>query len=76
MLNEPIARRELTKALPFHYGWMILVAGTFGSFMTLPGQTAGISVFFDPITADLGISRTWASTAYAAGRSRAFCPLR
>ena len=24
--------------------------------MTLPGQTAGVSVFFDPITADLGIS--------------------
>ena len=35
--------------------------------MTLPGQTAGVSVFFDPITTDLGISRTWASTAYAAG---------
>jgi MFS family permease len=35
--------------------------------MTLPGQTAGVSVFFDPITADLGISRTLASIAYAAG---------
>jgi MFS family permease len=33
--------------------------------MTLPGQTAGVSVFFDPITADLGISRTSASIAYA-----------
>jgi hypothetical protein len=44
-----------------------LGAGTFGSFMTLPGQTAGVSVFLDPITADLGISRTLASIAYAAG---------
>jgi MFS family permease len=35
--------------------------------MTLPGQTAGVSVFFDPITADLGISRTSASIAYAVG---------
>ena len=50
-----------------HYGWIILGAGTFGSFMTLPGQTAGVSVFLDPITADLGISRTLASIAYAAG---------
>lgn len=50
-----------------HYGWIVLGAGTFGSFMTLPGQTAGVSVFFDPITADLGISRTSASIAYAVG---------
>ncbi len=42
--------------------------------MTLPGQTAGVSVFFDPITADLGISRTWASTAYAAGTLAGILP--
>lgn len=35
--------------------------------MTLPGQTAGVSVFFDPVTQELGISRTWASAAYSAG---------
>lgn len=35
--------------------------------MTLPGQTAGVSVFFDPINAELNISRTTASIAYAAG---------
>src|SRR5712671_3292069 len=67
-------RRGLIKALPVHYGWVILAAGTFGSFMTLPGQTAGVSVFFDPITADLGISRTWASTAYAAGTLAGILP--
>jgi hypothetical protein len=50
-----------------------LGAGTFGSFMTLPGQTAGVSVFFDPITADLGISRTSASIAYAVGTLAGFC---
>ena len=64
----------LTKALPIHYGWVILAAGTFGSFMTLPGQTAGVSVFFDPVTADLGISRSWASTAYAAGTLAGILP--
>ena len=57
-----------------HYGWVILAAGTFGSFMTLPGQTAGVSVFFDPITTDLGISRTWASVAYSAGTLAGILP--
>ena len=52
---------------PIHYGWIILLAGTFGSFMTLPGQTAGVSVFVDPMTVELGISRTTASGAYAIG---------
>ncbi|OPY97791.1 hypothetical protein A5906_36650 [Bradyrhizobium sacchari] len=49
-------------------------AGSFGSFMTLPGQTAGVSVFFDPITADLGISRTTASIAYAVGTLAGILP--
>ncbi len=57
-----------------HYGWVVLAAGTFGSFMTLPGQTAGVSVFFDPITAELGISRTAAATAYAAGTLAGILP--
>src|SRR5882672_8438980 len=65
---------QLIKATPVHYGWVILAAGAFGSFMTLPGQTAGVSVFFDPITSDLGISRTWASTAYAAGTLAGILP--
>lgn len=42
--------------------------------MTLPGQTAGVSVFFDPITADLHISRTGASIAYAAGTLAGILP--
>jgi len=42
--------------------------------MTLPGQTAGVSVFFDPITIDLHISRTSASIAYAAGTLAGILP--
>ena len=67
-MDQPI------KAAPVHYGWVILAAGTFGSFMTLPGQTAGVSVFFDPITTDLHISRTSASIAYAAGTLAGILP--
>src|SRR4051812_7617351 len=64
----------MIKTIPVHYGWIILAAGAFGSFMTLPGQTAGVSVFFDPITADLGISRTTASIAYATGTMAGILP--
>jgi MFS family permease len=62
------------KNSPVHYGWIILAAGAFGSFMTLPGQTAGVSVFLDPITVELGVSRTWASAAYAAGTLAGILP--
>jgi MFS family permease len=51
-----------------------LAAGAFGSFMTLPGQTAGVAVFFDPLNADLAISRTSASIAYAAGTLAGILP--
>lgn len=57
-----------------HYGWIVLAAGAFGSFMTLPGQTAGVAVFFEPINADLDISRTSASVAYAAGTLAGILP--
>jgi MFS family permease len=62
------------KTSPVHYGWIVLAAGAFGSFMTLPGQTAGVSVFFDPITTDLQISRTSASIAYSAGTLAGILP--
>jgi len=42
--------------------------------MTLPGQTAGVSVFFDPIAAELGISRMSASIAYATGTLAGILP--
>ena len=42
--------------------------------MTMPGQTAGVAVFFDPINADLHISRTSASIAYAAGTLAGILP--
>jgi MFS family permease len=67
-------RLDLIKNSPIHYGWIVLAAGTFGSFMTLPGQTAGVSVFFDPLTVDLQVSRSWASLAYAAGTLAGILP--
>ncbi|WP_089173009.1 MFS transporter [Bosea sp. AS-1] len=70
------ARRQsrVIDASPVHYGWIILAAGIVGAFMTTPGQTAGVSVFFDPMTADLDISRTWASFAYTVGTLAGILP--
>ena len=42
--------------------------------MTMPGQTAGVSVFFDAIAADLGVSRTSASIVYGAGMLAGILP--
>lgn len=50
---------------PFYYGWMVLAVASFTMFMTMPGQTAGISVFLDFIIADLDVSRTHVSFLYA-----------
>ena len=62
-----ITRDRFVGSLPFHYGWVILVSGGLGAFMTTPGQTIGVSSFFDPITADLGLSRATVAWCYAIG---------
>lgn len=64
--DGPVPDRFMA-SVPFQYGWIILGAGALGAFMTTPGQTVGVSAFFDPIIQDLGASRSAAATAYAAG---------
>ncbi|UQA96343.1 MFS transporter [Streptomyces halobius] len=43
--------------------------------MTAPGQTTGVSVFIDPLIADLGINRTQVSTAYLVGTLVGACAM-
>ena len=57
----------LAERLPFHYGWLILGSGAIGAFMTLPGQTNGVALFFDPLMADLGLTRAQVALAYTLG---------
>ena len=52
---------------PFFYGWVILIAGTIGVVMSIPGQTMGVSVFTDSLINALGIQRTSLSFAYLLG---------
>lgn len=46
---------------------MVLVAAAFISVMTAPGQTAGLSVFTDPLITELGVTRTDISISYLIG---------
>jgi len=53
--------------IPFFYGWVILVAGTIGILMSIPGQTMGVSVFTENLLSDLEINRNSLSLAYLVG---------
>ena len=52
---------------PFFYGWLILLAGTIGILMSIPGQTVGVSVFTDYLIEALDMERTSLSLAYLLG---------
>ncbi len=69
--TEPLAAASQTSRLirrtPFFYGWVVMMAGTFGLVMTSPGQTYGISIFIEPFIADLGLSRSEVSSFYTIG---------
>lgn len=49
----------------FYYGWMMVVVAGIGMFCSGPGQSYTFSVFVEPISQDLGISRASIASAYA-----------
>ncbi len=55
------------KKWPFFYGWWIILMGTFGVLMSIPGQTIGVSTFTDSLIEVLAISRDQLSMAYMFG---------
>lgn len=54
-------------ALPFYYGWVVLVVSTVGLVMSAPGQTIGVSVFTEDLLRVTGLSRVQFSNAYLIG---------
>jgi len=61
-----VKRTRAANGLPS--AWLgIVAAGGVLSVMSAPGQTAGLSVFTDPIIEDLGISRSTVSLSYLIG---------
>ncbi len=55
------------KQFPFFYGWVIAIVTTIGTLFSIPGQTAGVSVFTDHVIAATGLSRVEFSSAYTIG---------
>lgn len=53
--------------MPIYYGWVVVAVGSLGVLASIPGQTAGVSVFTDHITAATGLSRLQLSIAYLIG---------
>jgi len=58
-LASPLVHRS-----PVYYGWIVLGISTLGMAATLPGQTAGVSLFIDAFIEDLGLSRSLVSWFY------------
>ncbi|WP_051062297.1 MFS transporter [Ilumatobacter nonamiensis] len=55
------------RRVPFYYGWVIVVAGTLGAIASVPGQTAGVSVFTDDLITTTGLTRLQLAIAYLVG---------
>ena len=49
----------------FYYGWVIVAIAGFGMFSSGPGQSYTFSVFIQPISDELEISKTSIASAYA-----------
>ncbi|MFO7541180.1 MAG: MFS transporter [Chloroflexota bacterium] len=65
--HPPKQTSRVVNRSPVFYGWVIMLAGTFGLIMTGPGQTYAVSIFIEHFITDLGVSRSLASTLYAGG---------
>ena len=55
------------RRVPFYYGWIVVVAGTIGAIASVPGQTAGVSVFTDDLISTTGLTRLQLAIAYLIG---------
>ena len=63
-MNASADLHSLVHRFPFYYGWIVLGVGLGGMIMTSPGQTYSVSIFLEPIIAELGISRSLVSSLY------------
>lgn len=62
--DATIKHSKVVASSPVYYGWIVLFAATIGMAASIPGQTAGISLFIDSFIRDLGLSRSVVSLAY------------
>lgn len=62
--EDRVVSSSLVHRSPVYYGWIVLGISTLGMAATLPGQTAGVSLFIDAFIEDLGLSRSVVSWFY------------
>lgn len=62
--RDDVVSSPLVHRTPVYYGWVVLGISTLGMAATLPGQTAGISLFIDAFIEDLGLSQSVVSWFY------------
>jgi len=62
--DRPVVSSPLVHQSPVYYGWIVLGISTLGMAATLPGQTAGVSLFIDAFIEDLELSRSAVSWFY------------
>ena len=62
--SDSAVSSSLVRRSPVYYGWVVLGISTLGMAATLPGQTAGVSLFIDAFIEDLGLSRSAVSWFY------------
>jgi MFS family permease len=65
--KKPLHVPEALQRSGIYYGWIVMVAGTIGVVMSVPGQTMGVSVYKNHLLQGLSISRTQLSLAYMLG---------
>jgi MFS family permease len=65
--KSPGTRPFDPRRVPFYYGWVIVVVGTIGAIASVPGQTAGVSVFTDDLIDTTGLTRLQLAMAYLVG---------
>jgi len=66
-VSSVLSRSSAAKTPRGFYGWRIVGYASLAVAASGPGQTAGVSLFVDPLIRDLGISRSAVSTAYLIG---------
>ena len=53
MTRVSLIKDRWVTGFPVFYGWVIMVVGTIGVIMTGPGQTYGVSIFWEHIIKEL-----------------------
>lgn len=61
MSNVP---SRFVRGFPVYFGWPVTAAAAVAMACTLPGQTAGVSLFIDSFVDDLGVGRPAVALAY------------